>query len=454
MKMIRNLATAAALLLTTSLSYAQSAKHVILISIDGFRPDFYLDDSWNAINLRQLKQNGVYANGVQGVFPTLTYPSHTAMVTGALPIRHGIYYNTYFEPFDPPGRWYWNESEIKVPTLWDAVGKAGLTSAAVHWPVSVGAPVNYNLPETWNWPGKKILLGEISKRAHPPGLFEEVQQNATGKLEELDYNSYYLSADENMARISGYLIRKYKPNLLAVHLTAVDHFEHEQGRDGDKVRQAVASADRAVKTILESVERAGLAESTAILVVGDHGFSDIHSALLPNIWLRDNGFSTPSQEGSSGKWKAMFHPAGGSAFLHLKDKNDKTTLQKVRDILNRLPEGQKRMFRIVERRELDSIGADPNAVLALAAMQGISFSGSDKGTGAVRAAKGGAHGFFPDFKEMQTGFIGYGAGFKKGATVPLMGLQDIAPIVANLLGIPFEAPDGILYPGILEEVKK
>jgi len=34
-----------------------------------------------------------------------------------------------------------------------------------------------------------------------------------------------------------------------------------------------------------------------------------------------------------------------------------------------------------------------------------------------------------------------------------MGLQDVAPIVASLLGIPFNAPDGVLYPGILQAKK-
>lgn len=451
--MIKKVGLIAAAVFTAAISFSQQAKHVIIISIDGFRPEFYLDPSWSAVNLQQMKEKGVCAEGVQGVFPTVTYPSHTAVITGALPIHHGIYYNVYFEPWEAPGRWYWNESEIKVPTLWDAVKSAGMTSAAVHWPVTVGAPITYNIPEVWSWPGKKELLGKVSASANPPGLFEEAQQNATGKLEEFDYNGDYLSADENMARIAGYLIRKYKPNLLGIHLANTDHFEHEQGRDGDKVRLAVASADRAVRTILESIDKAGLKDSTAVIVLGDHGFSNIHSTLFPNVWLRDNGFATPSQNGSKENWKALFHSNGGSAFLHLKDKNDKAAIQKLRTILKNLPEGQKRMFRIVERSELDSIGADPNAVLALAAIKGVSFSSSDKGKEAVREATGGTHGYFPDFKEIQTGFIGYGPGFKKGVVIPVMGLQDMAPIVASLLGLSFEAPDGILYPGLLEKKK-
>lgn len=451
--MFKKLLTGLALSLVTGIGFSQQAKYVVVISIDGFRPDFYMDPSWGCVNLRQMMENGVHAEGVQSVFPSVTYPSHTTMMTGALPIHHGIYYNTYFEPWDPPGRWYWNESEIKVQTLWEAVKNAGMKTAAVHWPVCVGASIDYNIPEVWSWPGKKLLLDKISASANPPGLFEEVQQNATGKLEELDYNGTYLSADENMSRIAGYLIRKYKPNFIAMHFAETDHFEHEEGRDGPKVRQAIASADRAVKNILESIERAGIKDSTAVIILGDHGFSDIHTNVFPNIWLRDNGFATPSQEKSKENWKALFQTAGGGAFLHLKNKNDQATVAKVRDILAKLPAGQKKLFRIVERRELDSIGANPDIVLALAAVKGINFSPSDKGTDALGPASGGTHGYFPDFKEMQTGFIGYGAGFKKGAVVPVMGLQDIAPIVSTLLNIPFKAPDGVLYPGILQPKK-
>ncbi len=76
-------------------SFGQLAKHVILISIDGFRPDFYKDKSWSAPNLRKLMNEGVYAQGVNSVFPSVTYPAHTTLVTGAAPARHGIYYNAH-----------------------------------------------------------------------------------------------------------------------------------------------------------------------------------------------------------------------------------------------------------------------------------------------------------------------------------------------------------------------
>src|ERR1700709_678443 len=72
------------------------AKYVILVSIDGLRPDFYMDTDWPTPNLQFLKAHGVYAQGVRGIFPTVTYPSHTTIITGAYPAKHGVVDNEIF----------------------------------------------------------------------------------------------------------------------------------------------------------------------------------------------------------------------------------------------------------------------------------------------------------------------------------------------------------------------
>ena len=71
-------------------------------------------------------KNGTYAMGVSSVFPSMTYPAHTTIVTGVQPARHGIYYNNVFEPTGSTGKIYWNDSTIKVPTLWSAASEKGL----------------------------------------------------------------------------------------------------------------------------------------------------------------------------------------------------------------------------------------------------------------------------------------------------------------------------------------
>ncbi|MFT2011285.1 ectonucleotide pyrophosphatase/phosphodiesterase [Pontibacter sp. 13R65] len=426
------------LFLTALLSFgsatAQKAKYVVLISIDGLRPDFYLDKSWPAPNLQQLMEEGIHSKGVKGIFPTVTYPSHTTIITGALPAQHGIYYNTPFEPQGPTGQWFTKEELIQTETLWDKVNNAGMKTASVSWPVSVGAPIHYNIPENFSLDTPGDRRGPISEAATPKGLFEQAMKGATGELEANDLNLRYYSMDENLGRMAAYLIRNYKPNFISVHLVGVDGAQHAEGRQGRNVPRAVANADHAVGTIREAVEKAGIKDSTAFVIVGDHGFVDIHTSLSPNVWLAQQGLIT--KVGNEVKWKAMFHTATGSAFLHLKDKNDKKTLKQVKEILNKLPEEDRKLFRIIEKEELQKVGAAPDAVLALAAIKGIALKRDLDGP-VRKQAKGGAHGFFPDFPEIQTGFVAAGAGIEEGKTTPT-GLENIAPFVAELLGIDFK----------------
>ena len=126
---------------------------VLLISVDGMKPEAILDAQSHGLqvpNLRAFMTDGAFATRVRGVLPTLTYPSHTTLLTGASPARHGIIDNTTFDPFLKNAQgWYWYAEDIKVPTLWDAAGAAHLNTANVYWPVSVGAKITYNLPQIW-----------------------------------------------------------------------------------------------------------------------------------------------------------------------------------------------------------------------------------------------------------------------------------------------------------------
>jgi len=84
---------------------------LVVISIDGLRPDYVTQaDAHGAKlpNLRRFMKLGAYADGVQGVVPTVTYPSHTTLMTGVWPLKHGIYANTTFDPLQKNFQgWYW-----------------------------------------------------------------------------------------------------------------------------------------------------------------------------------------------------------------------------------------------------------------------------------------------------------------------------------------------------------
>lgn len=424
---------------------ARPSQHVVLISIDGFRPDFYLDEKWPAPNLQEMAKSGAHSLGVTGVFPSVTYSSHTTIITGRTPANHGIFYNSPFEPAGQTGRWYWESELIKVPTLWDAVRKGGMKSASFIWPVSVNAPIDYNIPEFWSLEGGFGRIDPMREKETPKGLLAEMEEQVLGKLNERTFNGDFLNREDRTGEMAGYILETYKPNLITLHLIATDHFQHAEGRDGPMVRKSLAATDRAIGKIIEAAERAGVLDQTTFIVTGDHGFVNIHSSLSPNVWLVEAGLM--ENQPNRGNWKAAFHTSGASAFLHLKDKNDTETLNKVKAILNNLPESQKKLFRVLDQAELKKVGADPNAALALAPIQGISISPSSQAP-LLKPAKGGTHGFYPDFKEIETGFIAWGAGIRENVEIQKMGLVDVAAVVDYLLNLKMDLPESNLYPGI------
>ncbi len=418
--------------------FGQAAKHVILISIDGFRPEFYLDAKYKTPHMRKLMGQGVHSTGVNSVFPSVTYPAHTTLVTGALPGRHGVYYNAPYGA--KPGRWYWEESYIKTNTLWDAIRSAGMKSGSVMWPVTVGAPIDYNFPprrsdDDENGDQLTVTMPFIT----PANLIAEVEKE-TGKLKKSDFNASN-TIDQTIGKMANHIISKHKPNLMAIHFVTIDHLQHDHSRDAKEVTKGVAMVDSIIGSVVSAIDRAGLAKSTAIVITGDHGFVDTETALSPNTWLAQNGLLKA----------AKFQSTGGSTFLYLKDPKDLVTLEKVNDVLSRLPEDQKKLFQVVDRKKLDAAGANPEVALALTMSRGVAANDNAEGDAVRKKKKGGSHGYFPDFQDIRTGFIASGAGISRGGAVVNMGIKDVAPVVSELLGLNFKAVDGVLIPGIIKK---
>lgn len=425
----------AALLLTAG--NAQQVKHVIIVTIDGFRPDFYLDSaSWHTPHLQQLMHHGVYAYGVNSVLPSITYPSHTTIVTGVWPNKHGVYYNNKFDEKGWDNKMYWNDTSIHSPTLWAAVHAQGKKVAALLWPVSAAAPVDYDIPDIGS-------LGDSIREAYsqPAGFVDEVKQNVFNGAAKIEYGKDY-----NVAKIAAYVIGKAQPALMTVHFFSVDHAEHTVGRTGQMVEEAISDADSGVGIIQDAIVKQGLANSTVLIVTGDHGFKNVTANVNPNVWLAQAGLIKDAKQDD---WKAMFYSAGGSTFLYLKDRDDRQTEKQVLDILHALPDTVKRYFSIVDKQMMNSVGGDPLAAFALTGENGAAFGNAVSGK-AIRPGKGGTHGFFPNTREIQTGFIAFGPGINtKGMMIKEMNLRDIAPLVAWLLNVPFPSADGKIPSGIL-----
>ena len=145
--MSARLALVALVLALPAISPASVARHLVIVSIDGLRPEFYLDDAYPAPTLRELVKSGSHARAATPVFPSVTYPGHATIVTGVRPVRHGILFNRIWSPTGGTTRWYEEATDLRATPLWDVARAAGLTTAAVSWPVTLGARIDWLIPE-------------------------------------------------------------------------------------------------------------------------------------------------------------------------------------------------------------------------------------------------------------------------------------------------------------------
>ncbi|WP_418828220.1 alkaline phosphatase family protein [Phocaeicola sp.] len=419
---------------------ADNSKYVILITIDGMHAGMVTDPEMPSPYLKMMKREGLFVDKVKGVPPTATYPSHTSIVTGALPVHHRIFYNSPFVFNKDSVVSYWYADSIKAPTIWQAAKESGLTTASLFWPVSTKSRwIDYNIPEYWSVKRVANQLDFIKPVCTPSGILDELEQNAVGRLDHLTFGAGSINRDARTAYMANYIMNKYHPNLMTIHLITTDYAQHATGMQSERTRMAVASVDHAIGLIVENLKQTRRMDSTTVIVCGDHGFSNISQAIAPNVWLTRAGLLS---EKPGGDWKACFHGNGSVMFLYLRDSNDKKTLQKVERIIQNLPVETRRLFRVVSQEELTAMGGDPKVALALEPIAGISVSTNRTGAD-VLVKKGGSHGYFSGIDP--TCFMVYGCNVPdKGKELQTMRQIDIAPYVMHLLGVDYKFVDGKL----------
>src|SRR5688572_17033776 len=111
---------------------------VVLISIDGFPAWMWADPTLPVPNLRRLAREGAQAEAMTVSNPSITWINHTTLVTGVPPQKHGVLFNGLLvrQPAPlPPVIEQWRDKAdlVRVPTVYDAAHKAGLTTAQVDW---------------------------------------------------------------------------------------------------------------------------------------------------------------------------------------------------------------------------------------------------------------------------------------------------------------------------------
>ncbi len=242
----------------TAPAAASQPPTVILVSIDGFRADYF--DRGVSPNLAALAAQGVHARWMTPAFPSLTFPNHYTLVTGLYPDHHGIVNNTMEDPSIQPDhrftisnrkavgdeRW-WDEAT----PLWVSVQQQGGHAATMFWPGSE-APIHGVRPDHW-FPFDERMTAD----------------------QRVDHVLVWLD-----------LPAAQRPRFITLYFNAVDTAAHRHGPDSPEVNDAIRRVDAAIGRLIEGLKSRGLYAATDIVVVSDHGFAPVapgHEVYLDDV---------------------------------------------------------------------------------------------------------------------------------------------------------------------------
>lgn len=387
-------------------------RKLLVISVDGM-DHRYLQDrdalGMRIPNLRRLIANGNLSGGLVGIVPTVTWPSHTTLVTGVRAEEHGILDNNV--KTSKGSERYWYTSYLKAPTLWEAATKAGKKTATITWPVTVGDGIDYNLPEYFQGrAGGAMDLKSIEEKA-TPGLVAAIAK---------EYPSFATQWMDDRTRALGtaFILRRYQPDLTLLHFVDHDSAAHEMGPFSREAKAELERTDELIGLVL-----AQLPPNTAVAVVADHGFEGARrdwnlAAFLAEQKLPANGAK------NFGGYVTTSETAVAAALLKAAQQNGSC------------------VGREIPRREIEEFLPGTAEIRVFEPASGCWFA-TGKAGGPVVTEKeiaAGHHGHWPT--RYRAAYLLAGPGVAKG-TSPALGMREVAARWAAILGVAWPITKGV-----------
>ena len=224
--------------LALNLSAAPRSEHVFIVSIDGGKPAVIAQSEMPV--LKRLVHEGASTWTATTIFPSSTLPSHTSMLTGVVPKKHKMSWNS----------WKLRRGIVGVPTVFSEAKAAGLSTA--------------------------MFVGkEKFRHLVQPGSVDWFDYNIAECSPTVGVGQKSRKSDTVMARAVAHdaalYIAEKKPNLCFIHFADTDSAGHEYGWGSPQQINAFAEIDAALSVILKAIKDAGICEQSVLIITADHG---------------------------------------------------------------------------------------------------------------------------------------------------------------------------------------
>jgi predicted AlkP superfamily pyrophosphatase or phosphodiesterase len=410
---------------------------LLLISVDGLGAALLDDPRFELPSIRALGERGVRTGGVRPVFPSVTWPCHSTLITGVSPARHGVLGNVVLDrPSGAVVSHYGDRTDrpIQVDTLCHRAVAVGLTASAICWPKTRGmACLADNIPEFYEQ--------ELFERYASPALWAELREAGLPVHRYGEWSRHHPLGpmqDWLTARAATHLIARRPPDCLLVHFLLLDSFQHDFGVGSPEARWAARYVDDLVGQLVRSLDAVGRLEATTVVVLGDHGFVPVERLALPNAALATEGLLRLDDRGTITEHAVRAVGNGGAAHVYVAPGPDHgRRVAQARERLSALP-GVAAVF---DRDAFAELGLpepkeDPTqGDLMLTAAPGWHFgdqAAPELVTGPIYL---GTHGHLPDDPRLFAGLVAAGPAVGQRIRVGTLDALDVAPTLAAILGV-------------------
>ncbi|MDU1054087.1 ectonucleotide pyrophosphatase/phosphodiesterase [Clostridium baratii] len=403
-------------------------KKFIILSFDAVsNKDFeYIK---NLKNFKELIKDSSYCKNVESVYPSLTYPAHTSISTGKLPINHGIVNNIKVEPFRKKADWFWTQDYINGKTIYDSAKEKGFRTCSLFWPVTAKSKtIDLNLPEVLPnrfWQNQIIvsaLNGTLGFQLKINNMFGHLRDGINQpNLDNFTFESLM------------YVLKNDLADFILVHFTDADTKKHQLGTKNPEINNALNRHDERLGKIVSYLKENNIYDESTIITLGDHGCKDTNFVIKINRLFLEKGYIKVKNEKIK-SYDAYCNYCDGSAYIYLNNKNIKD------EIYNLLKDFSLKnnncIKNIYSKEEAVSFGADPNSDFMIEANDGYYFI-NDYSPNIIEETKGkydlGTHGYFPKDNDYKTFFTIKRQNIKSNYEISSMTLMDEGATIFHIL---------------------
>ena len=405
--------------------------------------------------IKELVAKGTWVKTLKTIYPSVTYPCHTSMITGCYPNKTHLYNNE--SEIWGNSTWVWERKWNKMKTLLDAAKEKGMTTANVFWPVLGNDPnIDFNIPEYWSQTPEQPLVDALKEMGTSEKVIEEIVKPNLYYIEGHQRQHPY--ADEFVFACARDIILKYRPDVLVVHPAGIDGKRHSTGLFNDFVTEQIDYTYYWIEKIVRALKETGDWENTDFILTSDHGQVEIKRWGHPNILLAKAGLMTLDKDNNVTDYKAYVKSVGGSAHVYMTDKTDKQAYDLAyKTLMDACESGLYGIERVYTAEECDKeehLNGDFDFVLEFDSYTANGWEpfGPYYTTYDLTDYRMGraTHGFHPD-KGPQPSMVMIGPDFNEGIVIERRNTIDMAATIAKIFDFDMPEIDG---KPIEESIKK